>query len=33
VVVTTGTSGKDAAAVYRFIQEGEIADITASVSV
>lgn len=32
VVVTTGASGKDARAIYRFIKEGEVADITASVS-
>jgi len=32
VVVTTGASGKDARAIYRFMKEGEIADITASVS-
>jgi len=32
-VVTTGLSGKDTAALYQFVKEGDIAEITASVSV
>jgi len=32
VVITTGSTGKDATAIRQFVKEGEVADITASVS-